>query len=73
MVAVGAVASTAPAGEQVGLEASRLRAHVRQQVDRGLLHVGVLGGAGPRSWMASRPQDHWTVPAPKTSAPLGAR
>ena len=27
----------------------------------------------PRSWLASRPQDHWTVPAPKTRAPLGAR
>ena len=27
----------------------------------------------PRSWLASRPHDHWTVPAPKTSAPLGWR
>jgi hypothetical protein len=26
-----------------------------------------------RSWLASRPHDHCTVPAPKTSAPLGAR
>ena len=26
-----------------------------------------------RSWLASRPQDHCTVPAPKTSAPLEAR
>ena len=25
------------------------------------------------SWVVSRPQDHWTVPAPKTIAPLGAR
>ena len=30
------------------------------------------GGALPRSWLPSRPHDHCTVPAPKTSAPLGA-
>jgi hypothetical protein len=29
--------------------------------------------ADPRSWLLSSPQDHWTVPAPKTSAPLLAR
>ena len=25
----------------------------------------------PRSWVPSSPHDHWTVPAPNTSAPLG--
>src|SRR4051812_13533975 len=30
-------------------------------------------GVPEKSWSASRPQDHWTVPAPKTRAPLGAR
>ncbi len=28
---------------------------------------------GPRSWFESSPQDHCTVPAPNTRAPLGAR
>jgi hypothetical protein len=27
----------------------------------------------PRSWFESSPHDHWTVPAPNTRAPLGAR
>ena len=27
----------------------------------------------PRSWLESRPHAHWTVPAPNTRAPLGAR
>src|SRR5829696_6016294 len=35
--------------------------------------IGVLAAPEPRSWLLSRPQDHCTVPAPKTSAPLGAR
>ena len=32
----------------------------------------VLAAALPRSWLASSPHDHWTVPAPKTRAPLAA-
>ncbi len=31
-------------------------------------------GAPPvRGWVSSRPHDHWQVPVPHTSAPLGAR
>ena len=32
----------------------------------------VLAAALPRSWLASSPHDHWTVPAPNTRAPLAA-
>ena len=31
-----------------------------------------FAAALPRSWLASRPHDHWTVPAPNTRAPLAA-
>ena len=31
--------------------------------------MAALGIEAPRSWLPSRPHDHWTVPAPKTSAP----
>src|SRR3954452_7114339 len=34
--------------------------------------MGTDAAALPRSWLASRPQAHCTVPAPKTRAPLGA-
>ena len=34
----------------------------------------MVGSAGlPLGLLPSRPQVHWTVPAPKTRAPLGAR
>src|SRR5688500_13113527 len=35
--------------------------------------MSALGGVFPRSCVPSRPHDHCTVPAPKTSALLGAR
>ena len=49
----------------------RLRAHVGEQVHRGLLHGRI--GACPIGFPLSRPHDHCTVPAPNTRAPLGAR
>ena len=33
--------------------------------------MSTFSGSLPRSWLLSSPQDHCTVPAPKTSAPLG--
>ncbi len=30
-------------------------------------------GRASAEWLLSRPHAHWTVPAPKTRAPLGAR
>ena len=33
--------------------------------------IRVSAAALPRSWLESRPQAHWTVPAPNTSPPLG--
>ena len=67
VVSVDCVAATRPASQRRGL-----RAHVGEEVDRRLLHASGRPGRPP-SWLASRPQDHWTVPAPNTSAPLGAR
>ena len=63
-VSVDWVAATKP-----GLQRCRLHAHVGQQVYRRLLHAG-SGVESPSSWLLSRPHDHWTVPAPNTSAPL---
>src|SRR3954447_25348879 len=35
--------------------------------------MSVLAGDRTPSWLLARPQAHWTVPAPNTSAPLEAR
>ena len=35
--------------------------------------IRTSAAALPRSWLESSPQAHWTVPAPNTRAPLGAR
>ena len=67
VVSVDFVAATRPDSQR-----RRLRAHIGEQVDRRLLHVGVRRVARPGS-RSSRPQLHWIVPAPNTSAPLGAR
>ena len=74
IVDVGAAVSVeADAAHQPGLKRSWLRPHVGEQIDRRLLHRGRRLARCPRSWLASRPHDHCTVPAPKTSAPLGVR
>ena len=74
MVAAAPVVSVdAVARDEPGLQRRGLRAHVGEQVDRGLLHAGPPATVPGLSWTASRPHDHWTVPAPKTSAPRGAR
>ena len=77
IVEVGAVVSVdAVVATQPGQQRRRLHAHVGEQVDRRLLHVRVGLAVGPlssRRSSSSRPQAHCTVPAPNTSAPLGAR
>ena len=35
--------------------------------------LGSMGVTLSMEWVLSSPQDHCTVPAPKTNAPLGAR
>ena len=61
---------------QLRLERRRLRAHVCEEVHRRLLHpsrpAGAAGSTLNTSCTSSRPQAHCTVPAPKTSAPLGS-
>ena len=53
------------------LQRGGLGAHVGEQVHRRLLHARIRRSTSPRSWLPSRPHDHWMVPAPNTSAPLG--
>ena len=67
VVSVEAVAGTKPGLERAGwtpMSANRLTV---------ACCMSRSGAALPRSWWLSRPQDHCTVPAPKTRAPLGAR
>ena len=66
-VSVDVLATVRPATRVVGctpMSASRLTVAWRIEAS-----VGVPA----RSWVASSPHDHCTLPAPKTSAPLGAR
>ena len=77
MVDVGAVVSVeAVAGDEIALQRRRLDVHVREQVRRRLLQPRVgLDASAPMktSCSSSSPHDHWTVPAPNTSAPLACR
>ena len=66
VVSVEAVAATRPDCSESGctpMSANRLTVACRMP------DVGVVE---PPSWLPSSPHDHCTVPAPKTSAPLGA-
>ena len=67
MTSVVAVAGSSPAWSVVGcafMSANRFTV---------ACWMAALGVDGVSLWCPSSPQDHWTVPAPKTSAPLAAR
>ena len=78
IVELGAVVSVDCGGRrQSAHQRRRLGAHVGEEVDGRLLHDGIGRGAagGPllnHAFVVSRPHAHCTVPAPNTSAPLGA-
>src|SRR4051812_30722590 len=64
---VAAVAATIPVWREPGcapISANRLTV---------ACCMGTLGVVDWLLWVPSRPQDHWIVPAPNTSAPLAAR
>ena len=73
MVAVGAVASSGPPATRLAWRLPGCAPMSDSRLTVACCMSAFSGGAGPRSWTASRPQVHWTVPAPKTRAPLGAR
>jgi hypothetical protein len=66
MVSVDLVAGTSPDLRVAGcvpMSANRLTV---------ACFIRMSSGGPENSWLGSSPHDHWMVPAPNTSAPLGA-
>ena len=73
LVSVDFVCGCSPASRVAGcapISASRLTVNC-SMFGSGGLFVGSVVPTSHAFWSAS-PHDHWTVPAPNTSAPLGA-